>query len=124
MTPVFITREVLEDIHTVAIEKFGGSPGVHDEGLIDSALASALNDYCYGGDLYDVAAAYAFHISQNQGFRDGDKRTGVAAALTFLVKNGCKEPEDDGRILDAMIAIAKKRMGKPELAELFRELAR
>ena len=64
---------------------------MHDEGLI----ASALNDYRYGGDLDDVAAAYAFHISQNQGFRDGNKRTGVAAALTFLVKNGCKEPEDD-----------------------------
>jgi len=81
----------------------------------------------YGqGDLAAVAAAYAFHIAQNQPFIDGNKRTAVGAALTFLELNGIDADNFDGRrIYDAMIAIAEKRLDKAGLAAVFRsELSR
>jgi death-on-curing protein len=97
-----------------------GILGARDEGAIEGA--SALNTYfCGNGDLYDVAAAYAFHLAEAQGFIDGNKRTGVAAALAFLGLNGCGYLKDDGRLYQAMIAIAEKQIGKPELASFFRQ---
>ena len=119
--PIFITREVLDDIHSDSLTQFGGSPGVRDEGLVESALGAAQNAFYYGsGDLYEVAAAYAFHIAQAQAFLDGNKRTGIGAALTFLEYNGIQTRLDDGTIYDAMIAIAEKRMNKAELSQTLR----
>src|SRR5690349_1579837 len=89
--PLFLTRAQIERLHDKGLQKFGGSPGVGDEGLIQSALASAKNAYFYGGgDLFDIAAAYAFHLAQAQAFVDGNKRTGVGAALAFLAVNRIK----------------------------------
>jgi death-on-curing protein len=120
--PIFITREVLDDIHEDSLAQFGGSSGVRDEGLVESALGSAQNAFYYGGgDLFDIAAAYAFHIAQAQAFLDGNKRTGIGAARTFLVYNGVKSKIDDGRIYDAMIAIADRRLDKVGLAQIMRE---
>ncbi len=83
-----------------------------------------MNTWFYGrGDLYDVAAAYAFHIAEAQAFIDGNKRTAVAAALSFLGKNGEPVLEDDGSIYQAMIDIANHRLDKPGLAAIFRRLA-
>lgn len=83
-----------------------------------------MNTWFYGrGDLYDVAAAYAFHIAEAQAFIDGNKRTAVSAALSFLGKNGEPVLEDDGSIYQAMIDIANHRLDKPGLAAIFRRLA-
>ena len=78
--------------------------------------------YFYGqGDLFSIAAAYAFHIAQNQPFLDGNKRTGMGSALTFLELNGVDiEDFDDGPLYDAMIAIPERRLDKAGLAEVFR----
>jgi len=115
--PVFLTREVIDNIHADSLAFFGGSAGVRDDGLIESALGSAQNAWFYGrGDLFDVAAAYAFHIAQAQAFIDGNKRTGIAAALTFLEYNGVSSRVDDGTLYDAMIGIAERRLDKPQLA--------
>jgi death-on-curing protein len=97
---------------------------VRDRGLVESALASARNTYLYGsGDLFDIAASYAFHISEAQAYLDGNKRTAVAAALTFLKGNSVALHLDDTLIYDAMIAIAEKRMTKADLATIFRKHA-
>jgi death-on-curing protein len=69
-----------------------------------------------------MAAAYAFHIAQNQPFLDGNKRTGLVAALVFLDLNGVTILDPQERLYDAMIAIAERRMDKDGLAELLREL--
>ena len=120
--PCFITREVLDDIHEDSLALFGGTAGVRDEGLVESALGSAMNAFFYGGgDLFDVAAAYAFHIAQAQAFLDGNKRTGIGAARTFLVYNGVPSRVDDGRIYDAMIAIADRKLDKSGLAQIMRD---
>ncbi len=70
-----------------------------------------------------MAAAYAFHIAQNQPFVDGNKRTGLLAALVFLDLNGVVVPDREGRLYDAMIAIAERRVDKDGFAGLLRELA-
>lgn len=119
--PLFIERDVLDDIHEDSLQQFGGTSGVRDEGLVESALGSARNSYFYGGgDLFDVAAAYAFHIAQAQAFLDGNKRTGIGAALVFLEYNGVRTRVDDGTLYDAMIAIANRTLDKAGLAEVFR----
>jgi death-on-curing protein len=62
--PLFVTRAQIKKLHDSSLARFGGSAGVRDEGLIDSALAAAKNAYFYGhGDLFDIAAAYAFHLA-------------------------------------------------------------
>jgi len=82
------------------------------------------NVYFYAqGDLFDVAAAYCFHIAQAQAFIDGNKRTAVAAALTFMDSNGVSTDFDSMPLYEAMIAIAEKQMDKGELAALLRKLA-
>lgn len=69
-----------------------------------------------------MAAAYAFHIAQNQPFLDGNKRTGLVAALVFLDLNGITVLDPEEKLYDAMISIAERRMDKDGLAELLREL--
>ena len=119
----FISREVLSQLHEDSIALFGGTLGVRDEGLILSALGAAENAHYYGGgDLFDIAAAYAFHLAQAQAFLDGNKRTAVAAALLFLRGNGITGRPDQMRLYEAMIAIAERRLDKPGLAVVFREL--
>ena len=115
--PVFLTREVIDNLHSDSLAMFGGSVGVRDDGLVESALGSAKNAWYYGqGDIFDVAAAYAFHIAQAQAFIDGNKRTGIGAALTFLEYNGVRSRVDDGTLYDAMIGIAERRLDKKQLA--------
>lgn len=93
-------------------------------GLVESALGSAQNVYWYGrGDLFEIAAAYAFHIAQAQAFLDGNKRTAASAAIIFLRVNHIRFSEDDGSVYPAMIEIAEKRMDKHGLAVIFRRLA-
>jgi death-on-curing protein len=119
----FISREALDALHGESIRRFGGTLGIRDEGLIQSALGAAENTFWYGhGDLFDIAAAYAFHIAQNQAFLDGNKRTGIAAAYAFLRLNGVTTTPDQLALYDAMIAIAKRRLDKAGLATRFREL--
>ena len=122
--PQFLDFEVVAELHKDSLLKFGGTEGVRDQGLVESALASAINTYLYAnGDLFDIAATYGFHIAQAQAFLDGNKRTGVSASLTFLRINGVAKLPDASLIYDAMIAIAEKRMDKVALAEMFRRAA-
>jgi death-on-curing protein len=122
--PEFLTPAIIEQLYADSLALFGGSAGVRDRGLVESALASARNTFLYGrGDLFDIAASYAFHIAEAQAFLDGNKRTAVAAALTFLKGNGVALRIDDAAIYDAIIAIAEKRMTKTDLANILRKSA-
>ncbi len=75
------------------------------------------------GDLFEIAAAYAFHLAQAQAFLDGNKRTAVGAAYLFLKANGVTKRPADLQTYNALIAIAEKRLDKAGLAELFRRAA-
>ena len=122
--PNFLTLAEVGYLHAESLARWGGLDGVRDPGLVDSALASAMNSWHYGDvDLFHVAAAYAFHLAESQAFMDGNKRTGAAAALVFLVKNGLPALVDDGTIYAALIAVARKQMNKADLAGVLRRLA-
>ncbi|HMO83759.1 MAG TPA: type II toxin-antitoxin system death-on-curing family toxin [Lacipirellulaceae bacterium] len=121
--PRFLNLEAVHRLHALALAAHGGLDGVRDPGLVESALASAQNTWWYGGgDVFNVAAAYAFQLAESQAFLDGNKRTGLLAAETFLVANGFRPPGDDLRLYEAMIAISARRLDKPALAALFRSL--
>jgi len=116
-----LDTETIHQLHRKSLERFGGSDGIRDVGLVESAIAAAENAYCYGNaDLSMIAATYAFHIAQAQAFLDGNKRTAALAALTFLDRNAVPKTPSNSQIYDALIAIAEKRLDKPGLAELFR----
>jgi death-on-curing protein len=88
-SPLFLTVELTMQVHGEMIRAYGGSEGVRDLGLIESAIAQGQNVYLYGAaDLFGIAAAYAYHLAESQAFIDGNKRTGAAAALSFLYING------------------------------------
>ena len=96
---------------------------MRDDGALESAIAQPINVYFYGdGDFYEIAAAYAFHIAESQAYLDGNKRTGVQAALDFLEVNGIDTsglPEQGA--YDAMIRVAKHELNRSGLAHFFRE---
>ena len=123
--PEFLTREIIDQLHADSLHKFGGSAGGRDEGMVLSALGAAENTWFYGiADLFEVAASYAFHIAEAQAFVDGNKRTAVAAAMTFLTGNGVEIPvAADETIYEAMLAIANKHLDKKGLTELLRKIA-
>ena len=118
--PVFLSREAVDLIHEASLKAFGGGEGVRDETALESALAQPLNEFFYlQADLFQLAAAYAFHIAQNQPYIDGNKRTGLLSALNFLAENGIVADQPVDEFYDAMIAIAEKRLDKAGLAEIF-----
>jgi death-on-curing protein len=112
-------------IHEEQLPRYGGSRGIRDRGLLESAVATpratAGGEFAHE-DLFAMAAAYAFHIAQNQPFIDGNKRTGLLAALVFLDLNGMVLNDPAGKLYDAMIAVAERRLDKPGLAALLRDL--
>ena len=113
-------------IHNQQIEAFGGIFGIRDKGLLESAVA--MPQATFGGeylhiDLFEMAAAYAFHISENQPFLDGNKRTALTSALVFLDINGYLIIDEEMKLYDALIAIANKQMDKYDLALLLNQLS-
>jgi death-on-curing protein len=96
---------------------------VRSEDALESAIAQPLNVYFYGnGDLYEIAAAYAFHIAESQAYFDGNKRTGVQAAADFLEINGIDTtPLPELATYEAMIRVAKHELDRSGLAMFFRD---
>jgi death on curing protein len=124
--PEFLTVEDILQIHDEQLAAYGGAGGIRDQALLESAVATpqaSFGEAYLHEDLAHMAAAYAFHIAQNQPFLDGNKRTGLVAALVFLDLNGVTVLDPKEKLYDAMIAIAERRMDKDGLSELLRELA-
>jgi death-on-curing protein len=124
--PVFLDVEDVLLIHEEQLPRYGGSAAIRDRALLESAVAmpraTAGGEFAHE-DLFAMAAAYAFHIAQNQPFLDGNKRTGLLAALVFLDLNGIVIADPEGRLYDAMIAVAEHRLDKAGLAALLSDLA-
>ena len=103
MNPVFLTLGEILEIHQDQINRYGGASGIRDIGLLQSAIA--MPSASFGGqflhsDLFEMAAAYLFHISQNHPFVDGNKRTGAVAAIVFLALNDIELDADDDELWD------------------------
>lgn len=124
--PVFLTLAEVLEIHKGQIERYGGTHGVRDLGLVESAIA--VPQASFGGEylhasLFDMAAAYAYHLSENQPFVDGNKRTGLGAALVFLELNGVSIKDPKGRLYAVMIKVGNRQMDKKGLAAVLESLA-
>ena len=85
--PVFLSVAQVMALHRLSLERHGGQDGLRDAATFESAVMHPQNVWFYaGGDLCDVAAAYAYHLAESQAFLDGNKRTGMAAALAALLR--------------------------------------
>jgi death-on-curing protein len=108
-------------IHDEQLAEHGGLPGLRDLSLIQSALHRPQNIAAYGApDVADLAAAYAYGISRNHGFRDGNKRTAFVVACVFLLDHGYELMASDQEAVTAMVAVAAGEMSEVELAIWFR----
>lgn len=107
MTITFLHREVVETLHRMQIDRFGGSYGLRDEGALESALAPPMNKASYGqDDLIALAAAYLFGLAKNHAFIDGNKRIAIVAAAIFLELNGFKIETTDANLYNFVLGVA------------------
>jgi death-on-curing protein len=123
MEPVFLTSEDILLIHHDQVRRYGGSFDLRDYGLLLSAAempCSKLDDAYLHHGLFEMAAAYLFHIVQNHPFVDGNKRTGAAAALVFLDLNGIEVAVEDEKLAEFVLSIAQGRVSKHATAEFLR----
>ena len=123
---VFLTLYEAIDVHMDLVSRYGGHPGTRDTDLLLSALA--MPQASFGGeflhrDIFEAAAAYAFHICNNHPFVDGNKRTALTCGLVFLELNAIETRDPDGTLYAAMIDVASGRLGKQQLADIFRTLS-
>jgi death on curing protein len=120
----WVLKSVVFAIHQRQIAEHGGDDGVRDEGLIESALARPQNLLAYGApepDSAALAASYAYGLSKNHPFLDGNKRVGYVVARTFLILNGYDIHATNEDKFLAMLAVASSRLGEEELADWFRQ---
>jgi death-on-curing protein len=117
--------DIVEEIHAEALRQFGGSEGLRDAGLLESAIAAP--QATFGGkspyaDLVEVAAAYLFYLCRNHPFVDGNKRVALGACLVFLRLNGL-EPEPDGLEWEALtLDVAASRLDRADTTARLRAL--
>lgn len=126
MGPQFLSVEEVIALHAAQIARFGGSGGIRDIGLLESAVATPQvgvgDDYLHR-DLFEMAGAYLFHIVMNHPFIDGNKRTALHAALTFLADNGYRADLSADAAYNLVIAVCEGAVTKRQLADMFREHA-
>jgi death-on-curing protein len=119
MSPLFLTLDEVLSLHAEQIRLFGGSSGIRDLGLLESATGSVQATFD-GVFLHEtvvaMAAAYLHGICRNHPFLDGNKRTAVAAALTFLEMNGIEIDADEDTFYDLVIGVAEGRVSKAAVA--------
>jgi death-on-curing protein len=122
--PDWIVLSVALAIHDEQLAEHGGSAGLRDRGLIESALDRPKNLLAYGNpgppDIADLASAYACGIAQNHAFVDGNKRTSNVITLTFLELNGYELTADEAEQIDAWRKIAEGTMSDSEFTAWLR----
>jgi len=119
---LFLTTEMVQRIHEDQIQRYGGSLGIRDMGLLESAVAmpqAGSGDQYFHTDLFEMAAAYLFHLVKNHPFADGNKRAGAMAAYAFLELNGKRFDAPEGEYGDLVLAVAGGKSGKSAVAEFF-----
>jgi death-on-curing protein len=117
---IFPRKDEVLEIHRKLLEQFGGSQGLRDEGLLDSALLAAQNRQHYEGiDLATCAATYAFHLTNNHPFVDGNKRIGAAIAEVFLQLNGARLTATNDEIVELFLGIAAGSISRDDVERAF-----
>lgn len=119
MNPIFLSLTEVIIIHKDQINRYGGDTGIRDLELLKSAIAmpqSGVEGEYFHKSIYDMAAAYMFHILQNHPFIDGNKRTGVVTALVFLALNGVENDADENEMEQLVWDVAQGRADKARIS--------
>ncbi len=127
MTIEFLTYNEIVSIHTNQLELYGGLIGIRTSELLKSALgqpSATFNGNYLHEDLFQMAAAYLYHIVQNHPFTDGNKRVGFVAALVFLQVNGYVIAARTEETENMVLGVASGRILKPEIATWLRQHTR
>ena len=127
MSPLFLAIDEVLSLHAEQIRLFGGSSGIRDVGLLQSAMGSV--EATFGGaflheTIFAMAAAYLYGICRSHPFIDGNKRTAVGAALTFLEMNGVEVDADEDAFYDLVIRVAEGRVSKASVTVFLEDHAR
>ena len=123
--PFHLTVEIVREIHATAIAEFGGSTGVRELSLLESAVAApqaSIGGRSPYADLVEMAAAYLFYLCRNHPFIDGNKRAALRACLVFLRLNGL-EPEADSPAWEELtLAVAASEIDREGTTTRLRRL--
>lgn len=120
--PSWLSVEIVQDIHSEQLARFGGPDGIRDPGLLESALARPINRFAYGeADLAVLAACLAFGIAKNHPFVDGNKRVAFLAMMTFLRLNGVWFSPNEAEATAAILALAAGEVGEEGLTRWIRD---
>jgi death-on-curing protein len=124
---VWLAKEAVLAIHDRQVAEHGGSEGVRDEGLLESALARPQQLHAYGDptpDLADLAAALAYGLARNHPFVDGNKRTAAVCCETFVELNGATLEANDADLYPQYLALAEGKLAERGFAAWLRERLR
>jgi death-on-curing protein len=116
--PRWLNRLVVDAVHTDQLREHGGLPGVRDENALESALARPQQRWLYEqeADVAAAAAAYAFGLVKNHPYRDGNKRIGFLALVTFLGINGLEFDAPEQDVVAEMVMLADGKLSEEQLA--------
>jgi death on curing protein len=120
--PRRITYEQAIAIHSAQLRRFGGAPGLRDEGMLRSALDRPINKWQYEqAELAELAAAYAYGLAKNHAFVDGNKRIAFLSMRVFLVKNGVQFDPDPAQSTSIILSLAAGEVSEESLTRWIRD---
>lgn len=118
---IFLQKNEIVAIHRRVLGEFGGSDGLRDEALLESALVAAENRRWYEqADVAVCAATYAYHLTQAHAFVDGNKRVAAVATEAFLIANGASLRATDDDLYELFMGIAAGKIKRDEAEAWFR----
>jgi len=126
METTFLTIEQVLQIHESMIATYGGLAGVRDTAMLHSAVSmppAMFNEKYLHESIFDMAAAYLYHIVCNHPFNDGNKRTGAATAIIFLHINDVIINADEDGLVDITLQTASGKGNKKAIANFFQKRA-
>jgi len=120
--PIWLKRDVLDEVHTDQLKQHGGLPGLRDENALESALARPKNRWSYQNesDLFELAAAYGYGITTSHPYSDGNKRVGFLAMYVFLGLNDFDIVASQPEVVEVMLGLASGSLDELALADWLR----
>lgn len=119
--PIWVLDEVVVSVHRMLLAEHGGSPGIRDKGLLESALARPRQHLAYKSDvtIFELAAAYCFGLAKNHPFVDGNKRIALAIGAIFLELNSYSLNTPEAEAVVVIEQLAAGKITELELSQWF-----
>jgi death-on-curing protein len=120
--PVWVLDQVVFSIHKMLLAEHGGSPGIRDKALVDSALAKPKQRFAYEPEssIFELAASYSFGLAKNHAFIDGNKRIAFVVATLFLELNGFSFNAPESEVVVFFENLASGNIAEDELSDWFK----